>query len=232
MCGRYTITVTWDELVLRFLLERTPGKYQPRYNAAPGQWIPAIIGGSRGGQEMAGVEGNRLGELRWGLVPAWAADDKSGMRMMNARAETVAEKPSFRSLLHRKRCIIPADGFYEWKRSGNMKQPVRFTLNDGSLFGMAALYDTWVAPNGSKLHTCTILTTEANGLVNFIHERMPVILSSEAERIWLDRSIQEEKQLLPLLEPYPAEAMRYYEVDSKVGRVQYDEPDCIEPITL
>ncbi|TVY11567.1 SOS response-associated peptidase [Paenibacillus cremeus] len=224
MCGRYTITAEWEELMLRFLLDIRPGKYQPRYNAAPGQWIPAIIGADHA------EAGRRMGELRWGLVPSWSKDDKSAFRMINARSETVAEKPAFRSLLARKRCIVPADGFYEWKVSGKTKQPMRFRMKDRSLFGMAALYDTWQTPDGSKLHTCTILTTSANTLVSPIHERMPVILNGEAERLWLNRRIQEEKEFLPLLSPYPAEAMEFYAVDPKVGRVQYDEADCIEPI--
>ncbi|WP_141335461.1 SOS response-associated peptidase [Paenibacillus sp. tmac-D7] len=227
MCGRYTITVSWDELMMRFLLDGRPGKYQPRYNAAPGQWIPAILGGEQGFGERAA---NRLGELRWGLVPSWAQDAKSGARMMNARAETVAEKPSFRTLLSRKRCLIPADGFYEWKKTGGGKQPVRFVLKDGGLFGMAALYDTWVGEDGDKLHTCTIVTTAANGLVAEVHERMPVILTREREKVWLDRSVREQAELLPLLEPFPAERMDYYEVRPEVGRVAYDEPDCIRPL--
>ncbi|WP_426453495.1 SOS response-associated peptidase [Paenibacillus sp. S-38] len=222
MCGRFTITVTWEELLLRFMLDPRAGAYQPRYNVAPGQYIPAILGG--------GDAPNRLGELRWGLVPAWAHDDKSGARMINARSETAAEKPAFRSLLKRKRCLIPSDGFYEWKKEGGRKQPVRFVLQDGAPYGMAALYDTWAAPDGGKLHTCTILTTAANPLVAEVHERMPVILEPEGERLWLDRSIQGESELLPLLKPYPAESMRYYPVDSKVGRVQHEAADCIEPL--
>ncbi|CAG7641637.1 SOS response-associated peptidase [Paenibacillus allorhizosphaerae] len=231
MCGRYTITVSWDELVLHFLLDRRSAKYAPRYNVAPGQWIPAIIGSIREGSELQQTL-NRFGELRWGLVPSWAKDDKSAARMINARSESAGEKPSFRPLLKSKRCIIPADGFYEWSRSGATKQPFRITLQDGGLFGMAALYDTWLMPAGEKLHTCTILTTEANELIRGIHERMPVILDREGERLWLDRGIREERKLLPLLVPYPADKMRMYEVNPKVGRVQYDAPDCIEPLVL
>ncbi|AFC29845.1 hypothetical protein PM3016_2975 [Paenibacillus mucilaginosus 3016] len=229
MCGRFTITVTWEELLLRFMLDPRPGAYQPRYNVAPGQYIPAIIGGD---PSFTGAAPNRFGALRWGLVPSWAQDDKSGARMINARSETAAEKPAFRTLLRRKRCLIPSDGFYEWKKEGSRKQPVRFVLREGEPFGMAALFDTWAAPDGAKLHTCTILTTAANPLVAEVHERMPVILEPEGERLWLDRSIQEERELLPLLRPYPAEAMRYYPVDPKVGRVQHEAPDCIEPLTL
>ncbi|CAG7611968.1 SOS response-associated protein YedK [Paenibacillus solanacearum] len=228
MCGRYTITVSWDELMLHFMLDRRMAKYAPRYNAAPGQWIPAIIGSDLDGAAPEQALG-RLGELRWGLVPSWAKDDKSAARMINARSETAAEKPSFRTLLKSKRCIIPADGFYEWARIGEVKQPYRMTLKDGGLFGMAGLYDTWMTPDGEKLHTCTILTTAANELVSGIHERMPVILDREGVRTWLNRRIREERELMPLLAPYPASEMRMYEVSPKVGRVQYDEPDCVEP---
>jgi putative SOS response-associated peptidase YedK len=228
MCGRFTITVEWDELLLRFMLDRRPGKYQPRYNLAPGQAIPAIIGGIR--DKGADQAANRFGELQWGLVPSWSADAKGGFRMINARSETVAEKPAFRQLLERKRCLIPADGFYEWKTTGKSKQPYRFITRAGGLFAMAALYDTWASADGSKLHTCTILTTEANELVAEIHPRMPVILQPEAERFWLDRSVQAKGELLPLLAAYPAELMDRYEVDAKVGKVQWDEPECIQPL--
>ncbi|MCZ8520585.1 MULTISPECIES: SOS response-associated peptidase [Paenibacillus] len=229
MCGRFTVTVTWEELLLRFMLDPRPGAYQPRYNVAPGQYIPAIIGGDASDGTRAA---NRLGELRWGLVPTWAQDEKSGVRMINARSETAAEKPAFRSLLKRKRCLIPADGFYEWKNDGVRKQPMRFVLAEGGLFGMAAMYDTWLSADGSKLHTCTILTTRANELVAGVHERMPVILEPEGERLWLSRSLQEESQLLPLLKPYPAESMRSYPVDPKVGNVKNDTADCIAPMEV
>ncbi|MDQ1909466.1 SOS response-associated peptidase [Paenibacillus sp. GD4] len=225
MCGRFTITVSWDELILRFLLDSRPGKYQPRYNAAPGQWIPAILGTDRRESSW-----NRIGELRWGLVPSWASDERAGAKMLNIRSETVSEKPAFRRLLQRKRCLIPADGFYEWKGSGRQKQPYRFLLRSGEPFGMAALYDTWAASDGSKLHTCTILTTNANELVSEVHHRMPVILSPEGEKLWLDRDIQTSSELTSLLQPYASDRMRSYEVDAKVGSVRWDEPACIEPM--
>ncbi|WP_282935675.1 SOS response-associated peptidase [Paenibacillus sp. RC67] len=225
MCGRYTITVTFEELMLHFLLgDNVTAKYEPRYNIAPGQWIPAIIGGETPADR-------RLGELRWGLVPNWSKEEKSGVNPINLRAETVSEKPSFQKLLTRKRCLIPSDGFYEWKKSGkSSKQPVRFTLKTGSLFGMAGLYDTWVQADGGRLHTCTILTTTPNKLVSEVHERMPVILTEESESIWLDRKVTEVQKLQPLLVPYPADLMTSYEVDSKVGNVRYDKPDCIDPL--
>ncbi|WP_028548713.1 SOS response-associated peptidase [Paenibacillus sp. UNC451MF] len=225
MCGRYTVTVTLEELMLRFMLgDSIAAKYAPRYNIAPGQWIPSIIGGET-------VQERRLGELRWGLVPNWSKDEKSGANPINLRAETVTEKPSFQRLLTRKRCLIPSDGFYEWNKTGkSSKQPIRFTLKDGALFGMAGLYDTWIQADGGRLHTCTIITTTPNRLVASIHERMPVILNSESESIWLDRTITDVQRLKPLLAPYPAELMTSYEVDPKVGNVRYDEPDCIAPL--
>lgn len=222
MCGRYTVTVTMEELMLHFMLGNS-FQYSPRYNIAPGQWIPAIIGSEAADQR-------RIGELRWGLVPHWSKEEKGGAQPINLRAETVAEKPSFQQLLTRKRCLIPADGFYEWKKSGNVKQPVRFIMKDQSLFGMAALYDTWIQPDGGKLHTCTIITTEPNPLVAEVHNRMPVILPREAESLWLDRSVTDAKKLIPLLQTFPEEQMRAYEVDRKVGNSRYDEADCIEPL--
>ncbi|WP_281886813.1 SOS response-associated peptidase [Paenibacillus sp. YYML68] len=231
MCGRYTITLDWDELVLRFMLDQQPGNYKPRYNAAPGQMIPAIISGvGRGADGSTYAPANRLGELRWGLVPAWAQDDRGGARMINARSETAAEKPAFRQLLARKRCLIPADGFYEWERRGKSKQPIRFVLRSGEPFAMAALYDTWVRPDGTKLHTCSIMTTEPNSVVARVHDRMPVILTRDHEERWLDRRLQSTSELLPMLKPYAAEELDFYEVDSGVGKVSWDEPGCIERI--
>ncbi|MCG6197347.1 SOS response-associated peptidase, partial [Anoxybacillus sp. LAT_38] len=128
----------------------------------------------------------RIGQLRWGLVPSWAWDEKIGSKMINARAETLREKPAFRRLFERKRCMIPADGFYEWKQMARGKQPMRITMRDGEPFAFAGLFDTWTAPDGHKLHTCTIITTRPNELVADIHDRMPVILRPEHESAWLD----------------------------------------------
>jgi len=170
---------------------------------------------------------NRLGELRWGLVPSWAKDDKIGSKMINARAETLLERASFKTLVGRKRAIIPADGFYEWKKSGNSKQPMRITLKEDALFSMAGLYDTWQTPDGSKLSTCTIITTSPNSLMADIHDRMPVILHPEDEAFWLDRSNSDTKALTALLKPYPADKMRAYPVSPIVGNVKNDSEECI-----
>jgi len=219
MCGRFTILVTMDELIRRYLIEQPMARYNtPRYNVAPTQDVWAVI--------HDGMK-NRLGELRWGLVPSWASDDKIGSKMINARAETLLERASFKTLVGRKRAIIPADGFYEWRKDGSRKQPMRITMNDGALFSMAGLYDTWQAPDGRKISTCTVITTAPNSLMADIHDRMPVILNPEDEAFWLDRGNGDVTALLSLLRPYPADQMRAYPVSPIVGNVKNDTEECI-----
>ena len=219
MCGRYTITVTIEELMARFMAEdATVPFHRPRYNVAPTQLVPVVIhDGTR----------NRLGMLKWGLVPPWAEDERIGARMINARAETLEERPAFRRAFRFKRCILPADGFYEWKRDGKRKRPLRIVLRDGGVFGMAGLYETWTGPDGRKVHTCAVVTTAPNRLMADIHDRMPVILRREDEALWLDRNVQDPERLRPLLQPYPAEEMEAYEVDPRVGNVAFDDPGLI-----
>lgn len=220
MCGRYTIVVSMEELMLRYLNELPTNRYHtPRYNVAPMQNVLAVVHDG---------EKNRLGELRWGLVPSWASDDRIGSKMINARSETLLEKPSFKSLVKRKRAIVPADGFYEWKQNGGKKQPMRITMKDGAIFSMAALYDTWNAPDGRKISTCTIITTTPNSLMADIHDRMPVILRPEDEASWLNRDNDDVGQLTSLLLPYSADAMRAYPVSPIVGNVKNDVAECIE----
>ncbi|OXM15873.1 SOS response-associated peptidase [Paenibacillus herberti] len=222
MCGRYTLVITLEELMSRFLIgDTTIPFHSPQYNIAPSQMVLAVISDGKR---------NRLGELKWGLVPPWAEDPKIGFRMLNARAETAAAKPAFREPLRRKRCLIPADGFYEWQKSGSDKQPMRITLKSGEPFAMAGLYETWLSPAGEKLSTCTVLTTEPNELMTGIHDRMPVILRPEDEPLWLDHRIQDVAQLQHLLVPYPPAEMRAYPVGREVGNVRHDSPSCIEPL--
>ncbi|WNQ12421.1 SOS response-associated peptidase [Paenibacillus aurantius] len=220
MCGRFTLIVTVEELVERFGLEEAPLSYVPRFNAAPGQMVLAIV--AKGGKRHGGM-------LKWGLVPSWAKDEKIGYKMINAKAETLTEKPSFRTAFERRRCIIPADGFYEWRRQDAGKQPMRIVRKDRELFALAGLYDTWTAPDGRRVGSCTVVTTEPNELVRDIHDRMPVILRPEGEELWLDRDVTDPSLLQPLLVPYPAEAMSAYPVDPKVGNVKNDTADCVEP---
>lgn len=220
MCGRYTITVLLEEIFGRFGIEPLPYEYLPRYNVAPGQAVHAII-------EHQGRR--RIGTLRWGLIPSWAKDEKIGFKTINAKAETLQEKPSFRGAFQRKRCLIPADSFYEWKKTENGdKQPMRIMRKDRKLFAMAGLYDTWISPEGNKISTCTIITTPPNELVLPIHNRMPAILDPQNEALWLDRNVSDPRILSELLVPYPAEQMTVYPVNPRVGQVANDDPDCIE----
>lgn len=225
MCGRFTLTVTIEELLTYFYTDSFTQAYVPRFNIAPAQMVISVL---------SHQDKNRIGMLRWGLIPHWAKDESIGSRLINAKAETLAEKPSFRQSFERKRCLIPADGFYEWAASGSSKsrQPYRFVLPERRLFCFAGLYDTWVSPGGEKIHTCTIITTEPNDLVRPVHNRMPVILEQEDEAVWLDRSLTEPSRLQPLLRPYSSGKMQAYPVSAKVGSVRYDEPELIEQITL
>lgn len=221
MCGRYTITVTLEELMLRYMIgESSIPFHRPQYNVAPTHKVYAIV---HDGQA------NRLGQLQWGLIPEWADDPRIGSKMLNARAETVWSKPAFKGLIRRKRCIIPADGFYEWMKTTAGKQPFRIALRSRELFSLAGLYDTWLKPDGSKLSTCTILTTEPNALMSPIHNRMPVILKQEDEAMWLDRSQQNQQSLNRLLVPYPDGELEAYPVAPSVGSVSKDDSSCIEP---
>ncbi|EOS55565.1 MULTISPECIES: SOS response-associated peptidase [Paenibacillus] len=220
MCGRFTITLPLDELIVRYLImENRLAKFAPNYNVAPMQFIPAII---------EGKQGNRLGELRWGLVPSWAKEDKIGASMINARAESLPDKPAFRKLLTTRRCLIPADGFYEWQQRAGGKQPYRIVMKDGSPFAFAGLYDIWTDPQGNKLATCTIITTEPNSLMAEIHNRMPVILQPAHEAEWLARDNTDTGSLLKLLQPYDAAKMRAYPVSSAVGNVRNNTKELLE----
>lgn len=224
MCGRFTITISFEGLLLRYMLDPTsPPFHTPRYNVAPGQLVPAIINDG---------SVNRIGQLKWGLVPNWANDEKIGYKMINARSETLIEKPAFKKLVTRKRAIIPADGFYEWQQLGDKKQPMRIMLKNKEIFSMAALFDTWFAPDGRKVSTFSIITTTPNRLMEPIHNRMPVILHREDEQRWLDRENDDTSDLLSLLKPYPDEEMMAYPVSPKVGNVKNESADCIEEVTV
>ena len=223
MCGRYTLTVSIEELMVRYMSDTSIPFHRPKYNIAPSQNVVAVIhDGKR----------NRLGELKWGFIPPWADSPKIGFSMINARAETAAGKPAFRLALRRKRCLIPADGFYEWKAAASGKLPMRIRLKSRALFSMAGLYETWQSPEGEKISSCTILTTEPNSLMAPIHDRMPVILRPEDEALWLDRSVQEPSAIQRLLVPYSASELEAYPVSAQVGSVRNDEPGLIEPIAL
>ncbi|CAM2814528.1 SOS response-associated peptidase [Paenibacillus sediminis] len=223
MCGRFTLTVSLEQLLVRYDVHMTYSisYHHPQYNVAPTQQVLAIIhDGTR----------NRLGELKWGLVPSWAKEPAVSGKMINARSETLAHKPAFKLPFERKRCIIPADSFYEWQLTAESKQPYRIGLKDGGIFSLAGLYDTWTNPDGTKLSSCTIITTSANSLMAPIHDRMPVILPQEAEDEWLRRDNHNIEALQQLLVPYPAEEMKAYPVSTLVNSVKNNSPACIEAL--
>ncbi|MEO1393784.1 MAG: SOS response-associated peptidase [Cyanobacteria bacterium J06634_5] len=224
MCGRFTQTQSGEAIAQAFDLSTVP-KTQPRYNIAPTQIIEAI----------AQPDKDREYRLfKWGLVPSWSKDPTIGNRMFNARAETVAEKPSFRAPFKRRRCLILADGFYEWRREGKQKQPyyIQVTQQDKpSLFGFAGLWEKWEGSEGSYLETCTILTTEPNELMSPIHNRMPVIIHPDDYDLWLDSALQDGQHLQHLLRPYDAEEMQRYPVSKTVNNARNETPECIEPMS-
>ena len=172
MCGRFTLSISLAELQLRFSFPADDIEHPERYNIAPTQTVLTVVN--------QGQEQNLAEYMRWGLVPSWAKDISIGSRMINARAETIAEKPSFKRALQKRRCLVLSDGFYEWKRTGKDKQPMYIGLESGEPFGMAGLWEAWKSPDGEWLHSCTIITTEPNSLMESIHNRMPVILPRDS----------------------------------------------------
>lgn len=219
MCGRYELHTHPAALALAFGLP-IPATIKPRYNIAPMQDVPVIRASSHGGRELAMV--------RWGLVPRWAKDPSIGSRMINARAETLAQKPSFRTALRKHRCLIPANGFYEWKVvAGGAKQPLHIGMKDGAPFAFAGLTERWLAPDGEVLDTCTIITTEANALLSPMHDRMPAIVAPADYERWLDVTLPDVGDILA---PYPAQLMDYYPVSTRVNAVRHDDAGLIERI--
>lgn len=218
MCGRYTLTAT-GELQARFDIAGEAPGVAARYNVAPTQTLPVVTRNSP----------NQLAVMRWGLIPSWAKDASVGNRMINARAETVAEKPSFRNALRARRCLVPASGFYEWKRDGTRKVPHYIHLTDEPLFAFAGLWEQWRSPEGETIRSYTIITTEPNALMASIHNRMPVILPREVEDDWLNGEITDAGYLTSLLRPYPADAMDAYPVSPAVNSPARDTPDLIAP---
>lgn len=223
MCGRFTLTTDLDRLAERFAFRVADLSYRPRYNIAPSQSVLALVNDD----EKLGTHGVFL---RWGLIPSWAKDAAIGNRMINARAETVAEKPSFRRALQKRRCLILADGFYEWRQDGRAKTPLFIHLQSRAPFALAGLWEQWHSPTGETLRSCTIITTAANAFMEPIHARMPVLLPPDAERLWLDPASQEPHKLTPFLRPYAAEDMAAYAVSSIVNSPKNDSPECLRPL--
>lgn len=223
MCGRFTLFAPYYEIVERFNIESALEEHQyiPSYNIAPSQQVLAVINDGKK---------NRLGHLRWGLIPPWAKDEKVGYKMINARAETVAEKPSYRNAFKKKRCIIPADSFYEWQNNEAGKVPMRIKLKSNELFGIAGLWESWRAPDGKQVHTCTAITTEPNSLIMPIHNRMPVILLPEDEKAWLDPLNTNTNFLGNILRPYDETQMEAYMVSGDVNSPKNNNESLIIPV--
>lgn len=225
MCGRFTQKAPWENVSNQFDVKNAASKnlFQPRYNIAPSQSIVTI----------RDLENSReASALKWGLVPSWAKDSDIGNRMINARAETITEKPSFREAFKSRRCIIPASGFYEWQRvEKGTKQPHYFYLKETEVFGFAGLWEEWLdKTTGDLLETCTIITTEANEVLKPVHDRMPVILKAEDYDQWLDQKVKDTDKLQKLLVPYRAKEMDSHIVSRSVNIVSSDTPELIVPI--
>ena len=222
MCGRFTITATPDQLEQAFPGIAIPSQIVPRYNIAPSQPIAVIPNDGK----------NAVDFFLWGLIPSWAKDPSIGNKMINARGETLSEKPSFRNAYKRRRCLILADGFYEWKQSpgGKGKTPHYITLTNRQPFAMAGLWEQWFSPDGSEIKSATIITTEPNELMAQLHNRMPVILHPENYAHWLDPNEHSPADLQPLLVPYPVREMAYYPVSTRVNSPANDVPECVAPI--
>jgi putative SOS response-associated peptidase YedK len=225
MCGRYTLTVALPDLVDVFDVVPPDFAFQPRYNIAPTQGAPVVAQDSRG---------RRMGLLRWGLVPSWARDPAIGSRLINARSETVAEKPAFRGAFRARRCLVPADGFFEWRKGESSadgrgsRKPFWIHRATRDPFAFAGLWERWIPPEGDPLHSFTILTTEATEAIRDIHPRMPVILPPGAWKRWLDPDSPPE-ELRALLSPYGDGDLRAYAVSTLVNSPRNDLPACIEP---
>ena len=221
MCGRFTLTSNMDDLQGRFGFEARDLVFRPSYNIAPTQLVLAVTN-----------DGQRRAELmRWGLVPFWAKDIKIGYRMINAVGETAATKPAFRAAFKKRRCLILADGFFEWRKDGKEKIPTYIFLKSQEPFAFAGLWETWKFPEGETVKSCTILTTKPNEFMEPIHNRMPVILSGETEALWLDPMTEEPDVLQPLIQPAPAELMESRIVSSLVNSPKNNSPECVVPIT-
>ncbi len=222
MCGRFTLFDSAASVAQGFGLTEVPSLL-PRYNIAPSQDVAAVRVPREG-------PAREIVLLRWGLVPSWAKDPSLGNRMINARAETAAEKPAFRSAIRRRRCLVPASGFYEWKRTSGGKQPYFIRMRAGKAFALAGLWESWKDPGSSVVETCALLTTSPNDLLRPIHDRMPVIVPPRDYDLWLSPEIQDPRELLSLFLPYPFEEMDAFPVGTAVNNPKTDSPRLIEPL--
>lgn len=223
MCGRFT-QHSKLELIKKILageVQLRINDYTPRYNIAPSQPVLAV-------REIPKAKERELVNLRWGLIPSWAKDAKIGNKLINCRSETVFEKPSFRAAVKSRRCLIPADGYYEWKVEGKTKQPYHIKLKSNEPFWMAGLWETWRFED-MNIESCTVITTEANEYLQSIHHRMPVIVKKEKMNVWLDQTLSDQKTLSELFSSYPGDEMAMQAVSSLVNKSAFDGPECLTP---
>jgi len=222
MCGRYRLSRR-KQIIAEHFDAPFDDDWIPRYNIAPTQPVPVIRQHPKEPKRV-------LSLMRWGLIPSWAKDMSASGSMINARSETAATKPAFRDPMKSRRCLVPADGFYEWRRSGAAKQPFCFEVNDGELFAFAGLWDGWKDPGGHWIKSCSILTTTPNAITSQVHDRMPVILSKADYDVWLDPGMTNVDAISELLKPLDACLMRLYLVSSRINRVQNDDEECSRPM--
>ncbi len=224
MCGRFAL-ISAEEILKRLFALDEVIPLEPRYNIAPTQEIPAV-------RYVPEIEKNDLSRVRWGLIPFWAKDPSIGARMINARGENLFEKPAFRSAVRRKRCLIPASGFYEWRKQNGKKQPYFVRLKEEECFAFAGLWDRWESEEGAIIDSCTIITMEANEKIKPFHDRMPLILPQEDYEKWLDPKNEYKRDIQAMIRPYASEAMVVYPVSPLVNKPQNDGPACIKAVEL
>src|SRR6201997_4235582 len=225
MCGRYRLSRRKQIIEEYFDAADWQDDWSPRYNVAPTQQIPVI-------RQNPKEPVRHISTMRWGLIPHWAKDASGAASTINARSETAATKPAFRDPLKLRRCLIPADGFYEWKRTEKSKQPYCFEVNEGKLFAFAGLWDGWKDSNGKWVKTCSILTTTPNAVTSAIHDRMPVILDPDNYDLWLDPGMTDVQVVSELLKPYDARSMRSYPVSTRINHVANDDEECSRSVEL
>jgi putative SOS response-associated peptidase YedK len=225
MCGRYRLSRRKQIIEEQFETQPWDDDWSPRYNIAPTQPVPVI-------RQNPKEPVRELSLMRWGLIPHWAKDSSGAAGMINARSETASTKPAFRDPLKFRRCLMPADAFYEWKRTGASKQPYCFEVNEGEWFAFAGLWEGWKNAEGQWIKSCTILTTVPNAVTSTVHDRMPVILHPDSYDVWLDPGMQNVAAVSELLKPYDAKSMRSYPVSTRINHVANDDEECSRPVEL
>jgi len=225
MCGRYRLSRRKQIIEEHFDSADWQDDWSPRFNIAPTQPVPVI-------RQHPKESRRDLSLMRWGLIPSWAKDTSGAARMINARGETAHTLPAFRDAMKLRRCLVPADGFYEWAKTAKAKQPYCFEVNDGALFAFAGLWDRWKDTGGNWVKTCSILTTTPNAVTAPIHDRMPVIIDPDAYDLWLDPGMQNVAAISELLKPYGARQMRCYPISNRINHVANDDVECSRPVEL